>query len=521
MLASKTVCSAGSLVHIVPTGLLVTLHYDTRGNLMKIYQGFTDKVDLGEEFLKTVVKLGILPRGIKITGGVTDVWGVFQSTKITTADGILPDCEYETIVSDILSGAINYKFYAGSIVSGAMDLSNPAAAQNWMKFAGFTLMPPWLVPSEVDDSILINYINTMPNFPFAYPFISGFIIYDKLGNVSYHPCETETISVDSTEMFTDHSGFIKYRIIGGVDREPIILNYPEACKFNIQPGSQLIMSDNKVIWCSTQSSKSDRLPNRITCSHCGKILDVPDFGMMSCNDQFCTSRIYPRITKLCKTLDIELLSYDQISTYIKNKVIQILPDVLLLPEYTDIKINKHLWEVIYSVIPVDVGATPECLQKFCSKCNNQYKTVKYYIDGPKRIRTELDLELPTKLLQWFSIPKNALELDTIVNSAQINYTDTDHIVKFDGPKLLRNKTIFITGTFMHGNHIDIVAILQSYGATVVTEFDEYIDYILVGDIKDGINGEAIQGARGLNIPIVSESEFFSHYSIDEDLDNLV
>ena len=35
MLFTKTFCNAGSLVYIVPTGLLVTLRYDAHGTLIK------------------------------------------------------------------------------------------------------------------------------------------------------------------------------------------------------------------------------------------------------------------------------------------------------------------------------------------------------------------------------------------------------------------------------------------------------------------------------------------------------
>ena len=65
---------------------------------------------------------------------------------------------------------------------------------------------------------------------------------------------------------------------------------------------------------------------------------------------------------------------------------------------------------------------------------------------------------------------------------------------------------------------NITAILQSYGAVVVTEFDEFINYVVVGDIKENINGEAILGARALKIPTIDESDFFARYSIDQDLE---
>lgn len=518
MLVSKTFCSAGSLMYLVPTGLLVTLHYDARGNLTKIYQGFEDKVDLGEDFMKSISKMGIVPRTIRITGGITDVWGVFYSNKITSNDGILPECEYEDIIADIMSGSPDYHFYAGAITSGAVMIPNASSAQALMKSAGFSLLPTWLVPSDATDQTLYNYINTARNYPFEFPLLSGYIIYVGTQAPQYYALNLNTITVNSSERVVDKDGFIKYHINGGVDRDTFSINYPDAVSFNIQAGSQLVLDGNQVIWSNTKSSKfTKRLSNKITCAYCGKILDVPAFGMMSCTNKFCTSLLYRRIAKFCRTLDIELLPDTRIQQYIADGQLQILPDLLLLPEYTDITIAQPLWKFIYATIPADVGLNVDWLTRLCNKCNNQYKTVKYYLDGPRRVRTELDMELPIKFTHWLDEPKNLLELDTILNSTQVKVLNEGHLVKFDGPAFLRNKTIFITGKFKHGDTADITAILQSYGAIVVTDFDEFIQCILVGDIKENVNGDAITGARALKIPVIDESDFFEHYHIDDDI----
>ena len=94
-------------------------------------------------------------------------------------------------------------------------------------------------------------------------------------------------------------------------------------------------------------------------------------------------------------------------------------------------------------------------------------------------------------------------------------------MSFDGAPIFRNKTIFITGTFKHGSLADIKSILESYSATVVTDFDSYIQCVLVGDIKEDIEGQAIIAARELHLPIFSESEFFARYEIDEDLEKFL
>ena len=235
-----------------------------------------------------------------------------------------------------------------------------------------------------------------------------------------------------------------------------------------------------------------------------------------------TSFLFNKIERFCNQLDIKAPTFAFVKKHIKSGELQVLSDLLLLPEYIDISIEKPLWEIINAVIPAEVGVPREWLIKLCNKCNNEYKTVKYYFNGPRRIATELEMEVPIRFARWLDSGENLIQLDTIISSSQIHLKDVGKLSGINVPPLLHDKTIFITGVFKHGSISDMFTILQSYGATVVTDFDEFIDLVLVGDIKDGINGDAILGARGLKIPVVDETPFFNHYGIDEDLEsNLV
>ena len=117
MLITKTFCKAGSLVYIVPTGLLVTLRYDAHGKLGKVFKGFhTHEEDvnpdeeISDKFVNTIFQNCMVPGSIKITGTTTSVWGVFYSDDFKTSYGKLPECEYDRIIDDISSGNIKYKF---------------------------------------------------------------------------------------------------------------------------------------------------------------------------------------------------------------------------------------------------------------------------------------------------------------------------------------------------------------------------------------------------------------------------
>lgn len=526
MLVTKTFCRPGSLIYIVPTGLLVTLRYDAHGELNGVFKGYAAHGDdLGEEisgdFLQAILKNGLVPPSVRITGTTTVAWGVFYSDEFKSPIGKVPECEYDRIIADIISGNIKYKFYIGNVDSGAASISNPTSLNTWGKMSGFDILPSWLIPSDATDTSLKDFVSSNIHYPFKYPLISGYIVYEGAVKPYFYPLNLQTVTVTGATKYVSHSGYIKYRVQYGSD-ETITMNYPDAAFYNIKKGSQLVLDGDTVIWSNTKSSNhSDRLAKRIVCKSCGKILDVPDTGYMTCSDPYCTSLLYPRIERLCKVLDLEVLTKEKFDKYVENSDLQILPDLLLLPEYKDVKIKKNLWEIIFACLSVEVLTDTQWLIKFCNRCNNNYQTVKYYFDSPVKIYTELDMNVSRRLATWLSIPRNILELDTIINSSQIELEVHDRIMSFDGAPIFRNKTIYITGAFKHGTIAEIRAILESYSATVVTDFDDYVQCVLVGDIKDNLDGQAILAARELHIPIFNESEFFAKYTIDEDLEKFL
>lgn len=528
MLITKTFCKAGSLVYIVPTGLLVSLRYDAHGDLNLISKGFFTHGDpeienaaITDDFRKAVITHGLVPGSVKFTGGTSVVWGVFYSDVFKTPVGDVPQCEYDRIINDIIGGNIKYKFYIGNIDSGAAAITNPTSLNTHSRMSGFELLPSWLIPTDANDSTLKGYIMSNIHYPFKYPLISGYVVYEGTEKPYFYPLNLKTITVKDTAMDVSHSGYIRYRVHYG-DCDYFTMNYPDAAFFNVKRGSQLVLDGETVIWSNTKSSNhSDRLSKRLVCKSCGRILAVPDSGAMTCSNPYCTSLLYPRIERFCSVLGLDVLPKAQFDKYVASSDLQIFPDLLLLPEYKDVTIHKNLWEIIYACLPMEVGTEKQWLIKFCNRCNNNYATVKFYFDGPIRIYTDLDMNVSRRLANWLSEPQNIIELDTIINSDQIDIAVQNRIMSFDGAPIFRNKTIFITGTFRHGTIEEIKAILESYSATVVTDFDEYINCVLVGDIKDGIEGQAIISARELKLPIFNESEFFARYEIDEDLEKFL
>lgn len=522
MLFTKTLCKAGALVFIVPNGLLVTLRYDVHGMLSKVYEGVTDKTDLGEDFLKALVRQGRVPNAIKLHGGTTDIQGVFYSNEIKSLEGELPYCEFDRIKKDIESGTPGYKFYVGNVESGSMPIT-ATSMQTWARMLGLEVLPCWAVPANATDETMKTFIINNTHINFEYPLISGYFLFDGASKVEYIRTYLDTFKVTSNPVtLIDFDGYIKYGLkFNNISK---VIDYSDAVRFNINKGSQIVIDrdSGNVIWSNTQNAEvTARLPKRITCSTCHKILDVPEVGTMSCSDPFCTSRLYPRIKRFCTILGLDILSTDEFDKAIAKGNLTILPDLLLLPKYKDVKITKPLSEVLLACIDGDTGISRDWVVKFCNKCNNSYDTVKYYFEGPRRIVTELDTNLPPRLATWLNEPRNLVELQTIIDSEQIEIANSNRITKFEGAPVLRDKRIMITGTFKHGTTEDIIAIIQSYSATVVTKMDKKVQCVVVGDIKENIDGLAIQSAREFDIPMFDETAFFDRYSIDEDLEKFL
>ena len=89
--------------------------------------------------------------------------------------------------------------------------------------------------------------------------------------------------------------------------------------------------------------------------------------------------------------------------------------------------------------------------------------------------------------------------------------------QFDGAPIFRNKTIMVTGDFIHGDFSTVAAILRSYSAEVVSTWNNHVDCVLVGGLKTNIDGNAINLARANNKSVQDELAFFAAYEIDDDL----
>lgn len=257
--------------------------------------------------------------------------------------------------------------------------------------------------------------------------------------------------------------------------------------------------------------------NILTCTYCGKRYEIPNEGPVLCPDVHCSSRLMQGIMRFLDVLHLPKYSEDIIDDWLKTNRVTCIPDLLLLDEYKKFEIKISITDLLKSLVPISLIPRDDVFMALGIACSNNERTLRYYIQNPDQISSDLGFQHTdlNKLISWLSDGCNASDINTLLNSPQICLVSAKR--KFDGAPIFRNKTIYITGTFIRGSVSEIAEILQSYSATVTTQFSNIVDCVLTGGTQEDIDGKSVRAAKALNKPIISEDVFFNQYDIDTDL----
>lgn len=514
---AKTFCKPGAFLSIVPVGLRTTLQYSATGTLEKIFVGYDDnnRTNISSEILKTVKEKKLVPLVIPVKGGTTWVKGVFYTSKRFSDKGVLPMCIENSIISDIKQNPSDYNFYAGNVDSLATSFRGALTIRNWLSMSKFNLLPSWVIPADMNRESFIKMVGT-EKYPFQFPLISGYMIYE--GNeFRYLPlCLVQSV-VSKVCRYNDPDGNIRATLV--TDSKDIFVNYSDVIRYNIHTNTLVVQEpEGRIVFTDvTDNKKRDKRSAKLTCSICGKTFIAATSGPVCCDDIHCRSKLYPDIVHFLKVLNLSGMDYLRFAKLVESGEILCLTDVLLLDEYKELVIETTLDKLIESVVPVSVCSDPSVFTMFASSCNNSVKTLQYYLDNPQKLITDLNISsvFVKRLIEWLSDGYNVSTLITLLESKQITLISSNK--KFQGAPIFRDMTILITGRFKHGDMGEIISILQSYEAKVVTHIEPNIKCLIVGDLKENIDGRLVKYARESNIAIFDESDFFSRYEIDEDL----
>lgn len=515
-MSAKTFCRPGSFFEVVPIGLQVTLQYSSKGLLEKVFIGYNAmKSESGKELLSSIKANKLVPPSIQTKGGTTWVEGVFYTDTVISESGLSPYCNNHEMISGIIENTIPVQFYAGRVESLAASFQGFNVIRNWLQMNNFNILPGFLMPAGVNNEGIMNMIFDK-NYPFTRKSVSGYMIFDT-NDQRYKPLNNRQRLVKKVMKFRDVNGYIR-ATIQTTDGD-ITVPYSDVVKFNINANTLIHLDvKGKIIDSElTDAKKRDKRSSKLTCDICGKPFNVPLSGSVRCTDPHCSSNLYQDICHMLNTFNLPGMSGDRFEEVIKSKEVTTLTDVLLLPEYHDLHLELTLAKVVEGCVPVAICPSTTVFSLLANTCNNSLKNLEYYIQNPDKIATELTIKnvFVANLIKWLNDSYNVLTLQTLLYSPQITLLTTSK--KFDGAPIFRGQYIFVTGDFEHGPLSEIIAIISSYDANVVTEYSPEVKLAVVGDHMSSIDGKSLSECKASGIKVWSESEFFAHFGIDEDL----
>lgn len=516
----RNLLQAGDHVTIVPAGVRVTLQYSEKGSLEAAYVGHKDPV-LHEELLTPLIHADEVPVHLPITKGTSYVYGCLYTGETYKVEGVLSNAVESHYVSKYLQDPSKFHFFAGHMQSYAVGMNTPVTIQRWLKTMGFDTLPGYLVPANLTEDTFPVMLN-LDKYPFRYPRIMSYIVF-RSGQFEFVDTTIRQIVVKNLVKYTSYDGYI-LTDIHSYDFGSITTSYAEIVNKNIHEGSILLVDgDNHIVDCYTDPNLKKRYDRKITCEYCGKIIPVPETDVrFTCGDSHCVSVLFNRVNHMLSVLGLDKVSSDRIKEYSKLSGYTLsLPDVLDMEEYRDAKIVVDAPKLLSAVVPSSVIPRFSDWTVFCNRCNNSIESITYYLKNPDKMMLDLNLDksIYRRLYDWLQDSDNLLDVIGMIEHPNVTVISTGK--KFEGAPIFRGKSIYVTGSCIHGSFEDMRAILTSYAAEVYDRFNTAIDCVIIGGLHDGVSGKSVQKAKMLDIPIFEELEFFETYDIDSDIANFL
>ena len=296
----RNLLRAGDYVEMVPVGIPVKLLYNQYLEKVFMYHG-DDQIDATDRLLAAVKKSNSVPNPINIVEGTTWVSGVFYTRKIFSEhSGSLPNCIIDDLIDAFNESPNSFTFYAGAVSSLGASFRGAIPARRWLEMNQFSLLPGWIVPSNLTKDTLYRMVGT-GQFPFTIPLISEYIVY-RDSDLLYFSTGIKQNTCKKVTKNIDKNGFL-HGIIDCGDKK-IDVNYSDIVSHNIYANT-LIVQDmyDGIIFTHHDSGKSYQVPRNISCPACGKKYLVPMSGPTCCDDPDCTSFLYRKMVQFCNVLN--------------------------------------------------------------------------------------------------------------------------------------------------------------------------------------------------------------------------
>ena len=508
----RNLLNAGDFVTPIPVGIPITLQYKDTGNLESLYLGhITDFDSISTapklpEVYSACVKNASIPTHLPTNHGTAWVYAVVYSGKWYENQGLLPGCFVESMLSDLVKDS-NFNVFAAFVIATSINFVGVAQIRTWLQGNDFKLLPGCLLPPGDCELNLRKFMKTTQ---FNYEEISELF--------SVRGCDLDIIDLDieqhrikSLDIFTDQYGHLRVEV--QFESFNINISYLQYLNLHIHEGDNVLVNHEHVnILCKYPLPQQTSVSNKYTCSFCNRVFEVTD-DFTKCPNEHCASRMYPDLLHFLRKLNLLEISYDEYLDFLNSGKLQTFGDILLHENYKDVTITASLHTLLDAIIPITAVRNRQTIWNLCSSCNNSYETLHYYMTHPTLIHSDLGIECK-ELERWFEDRYNIKTVEEILMYSNVMIGMPEK--KFEGSPIFRNTKIYLTGKFMHGSYSELTSILASYNGEVTSDPKE-ASMGVIGDIPEDIDGHSINVLRSNNLPVYTESQFFSKYEIDEDL----
>ena len=512
----RNVLNAGDFLTLVPIGVPITLQYSENGLIEKVYQGFeNDRINISSQVSKLFAQHNTVPLKLSVKGGTSWVKGVLYTGERCNNEGKLPEAVCDSLIQKYIENPSKFNFFAGCVDSTSALFRGAYSCRQWLQMSGFKILPGFIIPANITDQLF--YDMAMRNgYSFGSPYCATSYMIYRGSDVSFVSTNLRHVIVSDYNKYIDELGEHKVKIFNG--DSDLVYDLSDFHYNNVSKGCCITIDDcNHIIECEYDDNTDKFSSNEIVCPVCGNKYTIPNSGPVICPDETCMSRHYSDMCHFLSTIGLPEIRYENYLNKILNKDITCLPDILLLDEYKDMKIELPINKLLRAIIPFSVVPNTSWIDKLANKCTNNINTLSYYLHHIDKLSTDLNLsgfEL-NNFTHWISVPGNLSDIDNIFDASNISVIETNK--QFEGNPIFRNKLILITGDFLHGTVSDIQSILKSYSAEVTTDYSKDVSCVIVGSTMENINGTYLNKAKESNIPIFYENEFFNRFKIDEDL----
>lgn len=506
--------TAGDYLIPVPFGLRLTLQYDDKGLLEKVYEGYDkERSDITESIIQLLLKHNTVPSKINIKNGTTWVTGVLHAENAYLDSQSLPITFTQDIRKEYEKSPKQFTFYAAEASSLAAAFKTSSAVKQWLNSLGFQVLPGYVVSNAFTETTFKHLLGTMKT-PVKYPFISDYIVR-HIDKVTYYDLGMSQRVVDKIDRITSVSGELCARLTG--EDLDITVDVAELYVFNIHEGDTILLDETSEILANSKSTSHVPVSGTVKCPVCGRMINLVKDQKTKCSDPHCNSVLYPQVCRFVEVLNLPVVSkdrYDEITAKIGN--VFSIPDVLDFPEIQECVVHTTIPDAIMSLLPRSYAPkVTNIMKSLVNRCNNSADSVLYYLQNPTKVEVDLDIKLPYEVLHWLQDLSNVADVSSLLSHPRLDITCKDQT--FDGAPIFRGRTILITGLFTHGSFEEVSSILRSYSATVVSKFTDDVNCVIIGGTHENISSSIIKKAKKKHVAIFEEADFFMQYDIDKDL----